>query len=434
MAQFEALSEKITGHKATVGIVGLGYVGLPVALAVAEAGFKVIGVDLNDEKVASLNKAESYLADVSADRIAPLLEKNALTVTTSYETLKEADVILLSVPTPITEGAPDLSLVLSAGQSLAPVLKSESLVVLESTTYPGTTEELLQPLLEANGLKAGVDFCLAFSPERIDPGNPVYNFEDIPKIVGGIDETSSRIATLFYEQVTPKVFTVSGTREAELSKLIENTFRHVNIALVNELAVYAREMGIDIWEAIEGAATKPFGFMPFWPSPGWGGHCIPLDPSYLSWKVRKHRAHEVRFVELAQAVNSEMPRYVAERVALLLNEHGKPIKGSRICGIGVAYKAGIEDTRESAALRVLSILASRGAEISYVDPLVESITLNGKEISSSDATAESYRDQDLTIVFIPQVKVDWKQVASEAALIFDCCNTLPKQDPKVVRL
>jgi nucleotide sugar dehydrogenase len=434
VSPYEELADRITSRAATVGVIGLGYVGLPVAVALAGTGFKVVGVDVDRERVGHVQRGTSYVRDVSDERVAAAREDDHLTASTSFEQLDEADVILICVPTPISDGLPDLSLVVSAGKSLAPVMRPGTVVILESTTYPGTTEELLQPLLEAEGLHAGSDFWLAFSPERVDPGNPVYNFEDIPKIVGGIDEESTRIAALFYEQVTPKVFAVSGTREAELSKLIENTFRHVNIALINELAVYASEMGIDIWESIEAAATKPFGFMPFWPSPGWGGHCIPLDPSYLSWRVRKDRAHEVRFVELAQAMNSEMPRYVAERVSLLLNEQGRSVRNSQICAIGVAYKAGTEDTRGSAALRVMSILASRGASVAFHDPLVEEAEMNGETLHSIPLDEETLSSQDLVIVFIPQANVDWKPLEKHTGPIFDCCNTLPKKNPNVTRL
>lgn len=433
-SSFADLTERITSHTAIVGVVGLGYVGLPVALGLADAGFEVIGVDVNAEKVRSIQEGRSYLRDIPDERVAEFRKGDRLRATTTFESLRSADVILIAVPTPILDGAPDLSLVVSAGKSVAPIMKKGSLIILESTTYPGTTEELLQPVLEEQGLTVGTDFCLAFSPERIDPGNPVYDFQDIPKIVGGVDDDSTRVAALFYEQVCPKVHTVSGTREAELAKLIENTFRHVNIALINELAVYARELGIDIWQSIEAAGTKPFGYMPFWPSPGWGGHCIPLDPAYLSWKVRKHRAHEVRFVELAQAVNSEMPRYVSERCALLLNDSTKAVKGSKICGIGVAYKAGIEDTRESAALRVMKILQSRGAEMSFHDPLVESVALDETILTSQPLTEEFLRSQDLIVVFIPQTLVDWDLLVQHAPLVFDCCNIVPGKEPQVIRL
>jgi UDP-N-acetyl-D-glucosamine dehydrogenase len=283
-------------------------------------------------------------------------------------------------------------------------------------------------------LTAGTDFLLAFSPERIDPGNPLYAFGDIPKVVGGITDESTRAAALLYGQVVPKVVTVSGTKEAELTKLIENTFRHVNIALVNELAVYAYEMGVDIWEAIEAAATKPFGYMPFWPGPGWGGHCIPLDPSYLSWAVRRDRAHEVRFVELAQTVNSEMPRHVVERVSLLLNDIGKPLRNARVMGVGVAYKEGTEDTRESAGLKVLSMLAKRRVKVSYHDPLVPRVCVNEREIESIALTKTALQQQDLVLLLTPQAGVEWELIADKSRIVFDCCNALRRKQANVVRL
>ncbi|MDQ4065011.1 MAG: nucleotide sugar dehydrogenase, partial [Actinomycetota bacterium] len=293
---------------------------------------------------------------------------------------------------------------------------------------------LLQPLLEASGLKAGVDFFLAFSPERIDPGNPAYDFADIPKVVGGMTPESTRAATFLYQQVVPKVVTVSGTREAEMSKLIENVYRHVNIALINELAIYSHEMGIDIWEAIEAASTKPFGFMPFWPSPGWGGHCIPLDPAYLSWKVRQYRDHEIRFIELAQSLNSEMPRHVVSRIGDLLNERDKSVKGAKILCIGVAYKGGSEDVRESAGLRVMSLLRRRGAHVTYHDPLVPEVEVDGSGMDSQPLTAELLQSQDLVVILIPQLNVDWLLVEAAAPLIFDCCKAIETRSPKVERL
>jgi UDP-N-acetyl-D-glucosamine dehydrogenase len=434
MSLLDELLRRIDAREAVVGIVGLGYVGLPVALSFAEAGFHVVGIDLDKNKVDAIEKGKSFLQEVKDDQIAPLRKSGKLRAGTSYRRLKDADAILVSLPTPITEGQPDLSMVLAGGRAVAKMLKPGALVILESTTYPGTTEEVFKPLLEASGLVAGRDFFLAYSPERIDPGNPAYGFTDIPKIVGGIDDASTRAAAALYGQVVPKVQTVTGTREAELAKLIENTFRHVNIALVNELAVYAHDLDIDIWEAIEAAATKPFGFIPFWPSPGWGGHCIPLDPSYLSWRVRKDRAHEVRFVELAQAVNSEMSRYVVERISVMLNEHGKAVRDAKILGIGMAYKGGTEDTRGSPGVNVLGRLAKRGAIVSYHDPLVPEVSVLGEPIPSTSLTAEALRDQDVVIVFVPQIGINWELVARDAPLVLDCCNALGKRGGNVMRL
>jgi UDP-N-acetyl-D-glucosamine dehydrogenase len=426
---------KIEDRSARIGIVGIGYVGLPIAVAFGEAGFDVVGIDLRQEKVDTINAGASHLMDVPEDRIKALVDAGRLKASSDFAPLHEADAVIICVPTPLASGQPDLSRVVFAGEEIAKVLKPGSLFILESTTYPGTTEELLQPLLEAGGLTAGTDFLLAYSPERIDPGNPQYEFEDIPKVVGGIDEASTEAARALYQTVVPKVVVVSGTREAELAKLIENTYRHVNIALVNELAIYSHELGIDIWEAIEAAATKPFGFQAFWPSPGWGGHCIPLDPSYLSWKVRQSRSHEVRFVELAQSINSEMPRHVIERLSALLNDAGKPIRGSKILGIGVAYKGGTEDTRESSGLRILDMLARKGAEVSYHDPLVAEVeTDDGIKMESVPLETSTLETQDAVVVFVPQTGVDWETIVEHAPLIFDCCNAFGRTTKNLHRL
>jgi UDP-N-acetyl-D-glucosamine dehydrogenase len=430
----ESALRKIESRDAVVGVVGLGYVGLPVAATFAEAGFTVVGVDRDRERVSAIEEGRSHIADVATGQIRHVRRAGRLRASTTYRRLRQADAILICVPTPLQDGAPDLSNVVAAGRAISKVLKPGALVVLESTTYPGATEELLRPLLESGGLTAGTDFFLAFSPERIDPGNPLYAFGDIPKVVGGITDESTRAAALLYGQVVPKVVTVSGTKEAELTKLIENTFRHVNIALVNELAVYAYEMGVDIWEAIEAAATKPFGYMPFWPGPGWGGHCIPLDPSYLSWAVRRDRAHEVRFVELAQTVNSEMPRHVVERVSLMLNDMGKPLRDAKVMGVGIAYKGGTEDTRESAGLKVLNMLAKRGASLSYHDPLVPEVEMGGLSVTSSQLTAASLHEQDLVLILVPQTGVDWELIAEEASMTLDCCNALGRRQDNIVRI
>lgn len=428
------LLEKIEDRQAVVGVVGLGYVGLPVALGFVEAGFAVEGVDVDDAKVRRLAQGRSHLADVDDDRVAAARGSGRLKVSTDPQALAAADAVLICVPTPLREGAPDLSMVVAAAQAVASAVSEGTLVVLESTTYPGTTEELLQPIFERRGLRVGESVFLAFSPERIDPGNELYDFEDIPKVVGGVSEACSRVATALYSQVVPKVITVSSPREAELSKLIENTFRHVNIGLINEIALYAREMGTDVWEAIEAAATKPFGFVPFWPGPGWGGHCIPLDPSYLSYRVRRDRAHDMRFVEVAHAVNSEMPRHVVERISELLNDAGKPLRGSRILGIGVGYKAGTDDTRESPALKVLSRLIRQGAEVSYHDPLVPELSLQGQELNSVELGPDIVRPQDLVVVFTKQHGVDWGELEQHAELIFDCCNAFGRRLQNGVRL
>lgn len=428
------LFDRIERRTARVAVVGLGYVGLPVAVEFAEAGFRVTGIDLDDSKINALNSGESYLLDTPSDRLKSLVDAGQLRGSTAFADADDADAVLICVPTPISDGTPDLSRVVAAAASIAQVLKTGALVVLESTTYPGSTDELVKPLLEEGGKTVGADFLLAFSPERIDPGNDVYGFRDIPKIVGGIDNASTDAAAALYGQVVPKIVTVSSTREAELAKLIENTFRHVNIALVNELAVYAHEMGIDIWEAIDAAASKPFGFMPFYPGPGWGGHCIPLDPSYLSWRVRRDRAHEVRFVEVAQAVNAEMPRYVAERVSLLLNDQGRSVRDAKVLLIGVAYKAGVEDTREAGALKVMARLAKQGAHVAYHDPLVDRLETDDYSGDSVVLTADLVREQDLVVILVAQQGVDWDLLAHNASLVLDCCNALKRRSDRIQRL
>ncbi|HVF54323.1 MAG TPA: nucleotide sugar dehydrogenase [Actinomycetota bacterium] len=433
-ASWTELIARFRSRDATVAVVGLGYVGLPVALGFAREGFAVLGVDADPKRVEAIRSGTSYLRDVSDDELAEALAAARFQVDTSYEAMSGADAILICVPTPLFEGTPDLTPIKSAGEALGEVLTKGTLVVLESTTYPGTTEEILMPLLGAHGLEAGTDFLLAFSPERIDPGNDNFSFTDIPKIVGGIDALSTEAAEALYSQVVPKVVKVPGTREAEMSKLIENTFRHVNIALVNELAVYAHDLGIDIWESIGAAATKPFGFMPFWPGPGWGGHCIPLDPAYLSWRVRKDRAHEIRFVELAHMVNAEMPRHVVERVSLLLNDMGKAVKGAKVLGVGVAYKGGTEDRRGSPGLIVLSELRKRGADVSYLDPLVPEAIIAGENQHSIVADPDTIAAQDLLVVLAPQIEVPWEALERSARMILDCCNAYGRTGGKIVRL
>lgn len=430
----EQFAARVESRSAVVGVVGLGYVGLPVAVTFAQAGFKVIGIDLDPHRIRAIEQEESYVHDIDPSAVSSLRESGRLVVGTDYALLGDADAVLVSVPTPLAEGVPDLSRVVAAGQALATVMKSGVLIVLESTTYPGTTQELFCPLLEAGGRRSGEDFMLAYSPERIDPGNPLFSFSDIPKVAGGIDEASMSAVTRLYEQVVPKVVAVRSPREAELAKLIENTFRHVNIALVNELAVYAHEMDVDIWDAIEAASSKPFGFLPFWPGPGWGGHCIPLDPAYLSWRVRQDRAHEVRFVELAHAVNSEMPRHVVERVSLLLNEVSKPVRGARILGVGVAYKGGTNDTRESPGMKVLSMLTKRGADISFHDPLVPEAVIGGQKLQSQPLDPDVLAEHDLVLVLIPQQDVDWDAVRRHSPLIFDACNAFGGSAGNITRL
>lgn len=434
-AAAQALLDKIGDRSATIGVVALGYVGLPVALTFAEAGFDVIGVDIDHDRVQDVNHARSHIPEVDDSRIARLLGNGKrFKATEDIEELRVADAILIAVPTPLLDGAPDLSFIVAAGEDVAKVAPRGSLVVLESTTYPGTTEDVLCPLFERRGFNTSSDIFLAYSPERIDPANEIFTFSDIPKIVGGLTKEATEVAARLYEQVVPKVIRMRSSRDAEFTKLVENTFRHVNVALINELAVYAHEIDVDIWEVIDAAATKPFGYMPFRPGPGWGGHCIPLDPSFLSWRVRMERAHEVRFVELAQTINSEMTRYVIERATLLLNDVSKPLRGSRVLAIGAAYKTGTNDLRESPSLKVMEMLAGRGAVVEYCDPMVPEVTVRGQTRRSQPLTAQRLREQDLVIVLTAQQGIDWELVASHAPLIFDCCNALGAIAPHIERL
>jgi len=373
-----ALDERIANHEAHVVIVGLGYVGLPLAVGFANVGFDVTGLDISAKRVNNVNAGKSDIADVADDELKPLVEAGKLKATTDPAVIARADCVSICVPTPLSKTKdPDVSFILQAVRAIKKHLHQDMLVVLESTTYPGTTEELIRPMLEETGLKVGTDFYLAFSPERVDPGNAEYHTKNTPRIAGGTTLECARIAKLFYEQSIDRVVIVSSTQAAEMVKLLENTFRSVNIGLVNEVAVMCDRLGIDVWEIIDAAATKPFGFMPFYPGPGLGGHCIPIDPHYLSWKL-KSLNYYARFIELAGDINSRMPEYVVERVGRALNTAQKAIAGAKIFALGVAYKRDISDVRESPALDVIRLLQQREAIVEYADPYVPEIkTDNG---------------------------------------------------------
>src|SRR5580698_4602035 len=378
-----ALEEKIRNRTARVGIIGLGYVGLPLAMEFAKAGFSVTGIDIQESKVARLNQGESYVQDVSSDTLKKWVSGGKFRATSDFSAILDLDTINIAVPTPLRKTKdPDMSYIVSACQETAKYLTAGKLVILESTTYPGTTDELVLPMLEASGGKVGEDFFLCFSPERVDPGNPRYQTANIPKVVGGITPACTRLGALFYAQALEKVVPVSSTSVAEMVKLLENTFRMINIGLVNEMALMCDRMGINVWEVIDAAATKPFGFMPFYPGPGLGGHCIPIDPFYLSWKT-KQAGIEARFIELAGYINGQMPHFVVDKIQGALNDAGKPVKGSHIHILGVAYKKDIEDLRESPALDVMLLLERRGAIVSYSDPHVPRLRLDGIELTSS---------------------------------------------------
>src|ERR1700730_16266747 len=366
----QALQDKINARTARVGVVGLGYVGLPLAMEFARAGFEVTGIDILESKVSTLNRRESYVQDVPTSLLKQHIDSGKFKATTDFSVVKDLDTINIAVPTPLRKTKdPDMSFIVAACEEIAKYLHPGLLIILESTTYPGTTDELLLPMFEKPGMKVGEDFFLCFSPERVDPGNATYQTINIPKVVGGITPACTEMGTLLYSQALEKVVPVSSTRVAEMVKLLENTFRMINIGLVNEMAIMCDQMDINVWEVIDAAATKPFGFMPFYPGPGLGGHCIPIDPFYLSWKT-KQSGIEARFIELAGYINGHMPHFVVDKVQNALNDHSKALKGSRVHILGVAYKRDIDDVRESPALDIIHLLAKRGAIVTYSDPFV----------------------------------------------------------------
>jgi UDP-N-acetyl-D-glucosamine dehydrogenase len=428
------LLHRIERKEARVGVIGLGYVGLPLAIEFARAGFRVVGYDVDAAKVGQLNTGMSYIPDVPSDHVAEAVESECFRATLDGGELAEVDVIDICVPTPLRKTRdPDLSYVVQAVDTTAKVLRKHQLVILESTTYPGTTDEVVQPALEAGGLTAGEDFYLAFSPERVDPGNPKYTTRNIPKVVGGINDASTKAAVAFYSQVIDTVVAVSSTRVAEMVKLLENTFRAVNIGLVNELALMCHRMDIDVWEVIDAAKTKPFGFMPFYPGPGLGGHCIPIDPYYLSWKARQS-GFEARFIELAGNVNGSMPEYVVSRTAEALNSARKALNGSRVHVFGVAYKRDVNDMRESPALDVMELLVRRGALVSYTDPYVPVLDHgNLKLCSVPEKTASD--GVDCALIITDHQAFDYPRIAREFPLVVDTRNALKQvRSDKVFRL
>jgi UDP-N-acetyl-D-glucosamine dehydrogenase len=429
----QLLEEKIRTRQARVGIIGLGYVGLPLAVEFAKAGFSVTGIDLSESKIARVNARDSYVGDVPSVVLAPLVESGKLTATADFSVVRDLDTVNICVPTPLRKTKdPDMSYIVSACGEIARYLHAGMLVILESTTYPGTTDELVLPILEQGGLKVGQDFFLCFSPERVDPGNPKYNTSNIPKVVGGTTAACSEIGRLFYAQALETVVAVSSTRVAEMVKLLENTFRMINIGMVNEIAVMCDRMGINVWEVIEAAATKPFGFMPFYPGPGLGGHCIPIDPFYLSWKS-KQAGIEARFIELAGYINGQMPHFVVDKIQNALNEHSKPVKGSHIHILGVAYKKDIDDLRESPALDVMLLLKRRGARLTFSDPHVSSLELEGERLTAADVNL--VETADCTVIVTNHSVFNYRKIAEKAQLIVDTRNALKGVDSvKIVRL
>lgn len=418
------LVDKLNARKAHAAVIGLGYVGLPLAVEVAKAGMKVTGIDLDSSKVDAINRGESYILDVPGSEVKELVATGHLSATTDFSALSDVDTINICVPTPLRKTKdPDLSYIVSAVEEIAKYLKKGQLIILESTTYPGTTEEVVRPMLEERGLKAGVDFFLAFSPERVDPGNPQFQTRNIPKVVGGVNEDSSRAAMALYSMSVNKVIPVSSTQVAEMVKLLENTFRAVNIGLVNELALMCRDMNVNVWEVIDAAATKPFGFMPFYPGPGLGGHCIPIDPFYLSWKARQF-GFESRFIELAGHINGGMPRYVVDRVAESLNTVSKALKGSRVHVFGMAYKPDVTDPRESPAIDVAQLLERRGAIVTYSDPFVPEVEHGTFHMSGIPIDEAFSRGMDCAVITTNHKVFDYADIVKRAPLVFDTRNAL----------
>ena len=427
------LQEKIVSRTAQVGVVGLGYVGLPLAVEFAKAGFAVTGIDLSETKTARVNAGDSYIGDIRSSDLEPLVAAGKLRATTDFAAVGQLDTINICVPTPLRKTKdPDMSYIVSSSQEIARNFHKGMLVILESTTYPGTTDELVLPMLEKDDLRVGEDFFLCFSPERVDPGNPNFQTFNIPKVVGGVTPACTEMGRLFYSQALQKVVPVGSTKVAEMVKLLENTFRMINIGLANEIAIMCDRMGINVWEVIEAAATKPFGFMPFYPGPGLGGHCIPIDPFYLSWKT-KQAGIEARFIDLAGYINGQMPHFVVDKVQHALNDASKPVKGSHVHVMGVAYKKDIDDVRESPALDIMLLLQQRGARVTYTDPHVPSLKLDGLELASAPSSLAAAAD---CVVIVTDHKVfDYVKLAKEARLIVDTRNALKGlTQPTIVRL
>ena len=418
------LSERLGDGSAVLGVVGLGYVGLPLAVEMAKAGHRVVGFDVSEEKIALLSAGTSYIADVPTDELTELVARGLIVATTDFSRVGETDAVVICVPTPLDKTkAPDTTFMESAARSVTPYLHSGMLVTLESTTYPGTTEEVVQPILEAGGLKVGVDLHLAFSPERVDPGNPVYQTRNTPKVVGGVTSACTELAVKMYSRFIDTVVPVSSTRAAEMTKLLENIFRCVNIALMNELLQISDRMGINIWEVVDAAKTKPFGFMPFYPGPGLGGHCIPIDPFYLSWKAREFDFH-TKFIELAGEVNENMPYYVVTRLMEALNTPRKSLHGATVLLLGVAYKKDIDDMRESPAIRIAELIKGKGGEVVYHDTWVPEFIIGGQPVVHVDLTEATLSGVDAVVLVTDHSNVDYGAVVRLAPVILDTRNAL----------
>ncbi|BFT68679.1 nucleotide sugar dehydrogenase [Paenibacillus sp. P36] len=419
----DALLSKIQNKSAVIGVVGLGYVGLPLALEKAKAGYRVIGFDIQAEKVEKVNKGINYIGDIIDSEFNDIVSQGMLTATADFSFVKDVDCIAICVPTPLDKYyQPDISYVVNSTRDIAKYLDKEMLIILESTTYPGTTEEVLKPILEEGGLQCGKDFFLAFSPERVDPGNKLYGTKNTPKVVGGVGETSTKLAAALYRSVLEgEIHEVSSPAVAEMEKILENTFRNINIALANEMAILCNKMGINVWEVIDAAKSKPYGYMAFYPGPGLGGHCIPVDPFYLTWKAREYDYH-TRLIETAGEINIYMPQFVTERSMKILNRFRKTMNGAKILLLGVAYKQDIDDLRESPALKVIEHLEQEGAEISYYDPYIPQFKHHGNEYQSIKLNQENLRNADLVILTTMHTQFDYENIARDAIYIFDTKN------------
>lgn len=433
----QSLMEKFDSRSARVGVVGLGYVGLPLMDVFGHAGYRVVGIDVDEGKVKSISEGKSYVEDVPSPRIAELMRAGRLEATTDFSIIRSLDAISICVPTPLRKtGDPDLSFIVNATEEIARYIHPGLVVVLESTTYPGTTREILLPKFESRGLKVGEDFFLAFSPERVDPGRKDWTTANTPKVIGGVTSACLQVAKAYYGQAIRTLVPVSSAEAAEMTKLLENTFRAVNIGLVNEVAIMCDRLGLDVWEVIEAAATKPFGFMRFSPGPGLGGHCIPIDPLYLSWKLKTVN-YTARFIELASEINTNMPRYAVQKVQDALNADHKALNGSRILVVGVAYKPDVADLRESPALDVIGLLKNRGAIVEYHDPYVPEVRHDSWRLECVTDLRGALRRADCVVITTPHSSYDWPQILAESALIVDTRNALGqagKASSKVVRL
>ncbi len=428
------LLKKIQQRKIRSAVIGLGYVGLPLAVELAEAGVEVVGIDLDKSKVDAINRKRSYIRDVPGTAVRELVSKGLLSATTAYSALMTVDTVNICVPTPLRKTKePDISFVIKSAEQIARYLRRGQLIILESTTYPGTTEEVLLPMFEAKGFKVGKDFHLAFSPERVDPANPKYTTKNIPKVVGGVTRACTKAAQALYELCIETVHPVSSTRVAETVKLLENTFRAVNIGMVNELALMCDKMKIDVWEVIDAAKTKPFGYMAFYPGPGLGGHCIPIDPLYLSWKARFY-GFEARLIEVAAQINRSMPEYVAHKVSEALNSKGKSVKGARILVLGVAYKRNVSDYRESPAFEIIELLQKLGAKVSYHDPHVPSFSEAGLRMKGVRLTVQTLKGADCVVIVTDHDAFDYAAIVKSAKLIVDTRNATKSKNGKVVKL